>query len=91
MRYLPRADDDRTSVTQVAYSISRKVGNAVVRNQIRRRLRSLFDEMLAEHPETFSAAVVIVVPGAADLAYAELSEQVVMLMKKIEKSGESAR
>lgn len=75
----------------MAYSISRKVGNAVVRNRIRRRLRSLFDEVLAEQPETFSAAVVIVSPGAADLAYAELSEQVVVLMKKIEKSGESAR
>jgi len=29
----------------VAYAISRKVGNAVVRNRIRRRLRALFDEL----------------------------------------------
>jgi len=27
----------------VAYAISRKVGNAVARNRIRRRLRALFD------------------------------------------------
>ncbi len=76
---------------QVAYSISRKVGNAVVRNRIRRRLRSLFGDYVAKHPEAFSAAVVTVLPGAARLTYAELSEQVLMLMKKIEKSTESAR
>lgn len=29
----------------VAYAISRKVGNAVVRNQIRRRLRALVDDL----------------------------------------------
>jgi ribonuclease P protein component len=29
----------------VAYAISRKVGNAVVRNQIRRRLRALIDDL----------------------------------------------
>ena len=29
----------------VAYAISRRVGNAVVRNRIRRRLRALFDDL----------------------------------------------
>jgi ribonuclease P protein component len=29
----------------VAYAISRKVGSAVVRNRLRRRLRAAFDEM----------------------------------------------
>ena len=29
----------------VAYAISRQVGNAVVRNRIRRRLRALFDDL----------------------------------------------
>lgn len=91
IRYLPKVDGDRASVPQLAYSISRKVGNAVVRNRIRRRLRSLFGEVLAEQSEAFGAAVVIVLPGAADLTYAELSEQVVKLMLKIEKSTDSAR
>jgi ribonuclease P protein component len=33
------------TAVDVAFAISRKVGNAVVRNQIRRRLRALFDEL----------------------------------------------
>jgi ribonuclease P protein component len=33
------------SSVHVAYAISRKVGNAVVRNRIRRRLRALFDDL----------------------------------------------
>ena len=38
---VPASDDSQVAV---AYAISRKVGNAVVRNKIRRRLRALFDE-----------------------------------------------
>ena len=36
------AGDDGVNV---AYAISRKVGSAVVRNRLRRRLRAAFDEM----------------------------------------------
>lgn len=90
MRFLPVAEGDSSSVPQVAYSISRKVGNAVVRNRIRRRLRSLFAEVLAEQPEVLSAAVVVALPGAANCTYAELKEQVLKLMMKIEKSTDLA-
>jgi ribonuclease P protein component len=38
-------DGDSTGQVNVAFAISRKVGNAVERNLIRRRLRALFDEM----------------------------------------------
>lgn len=38
------ADPSGTSV-DVAYAISRRVGNAVVRNRIRRRLRALIDHL----------------------------------------------
>lgn len=35
---------DSGDCVNVAFAISRKVGNAVVRNRIRRRLRALIDE-----------------------------------------------
>ena len=73
--------------TQVAYSISRKVGSAVVRNRIRRRLRALFTEHLGvDESLPLSAALVIVLPGARERTYAELQGQVLELMKKVEKS-----
>ena len=74
---------------QLAYAISRKVGNAVVRNRIRRRLRAVFSQQVVEYPGVLGAGVVIVLPGAAERNYDELHEQVSMLMKKVEKSTDS--
>jgi ribonuclease P protein component len=39
------AQAGESPIVGVAYAISRKVGNAVVRNQIRRRLRALLDDL----------------------------------------------
>ena len=91
-RYLTRSSDLVVSpAPQVAYSISRKVGNAVVRNRIRRRLRSLFFDQFAEQSSiSISAAVVIVLPGARDRTFAELHDQVLELMKKVENSTKAA-
>lgn len=90
IRFLPQAESNPNSpAPQLAYAISRKVGNAVTRNRIRRRLRVLFANAVREHPEAVSAATVVVLPGAAHRSFAELEEQVVMLMKKIEKSMDS--
>lgn len=86
LRYLDTAGDVAAPIA-LAYSISRKVGGAVVRNRIRRRLRAIFAELLDESQEpSVGAAVVIVLPGAGDRSYAELKAQVLELMKKIEKS-----
>ena len=90
LRYLLVAEGDSDPpVPQLAYAISRKVGNAVVRNRIRRRLRAVFLHNVGEYPGVLSAGVVIVLPGARERNYAELQEQVSMLMKKIEKSTET--
>ncbi len=76
---------------RIAYSISRKVGNAVVRNRVRRRLKAVFSEIFeASAPPPVTSALVIVLPGAAGLDFAELKGQVLELMKKIEKSTESS-
>ena len=80
-------DSGQPYQTQVAYSISRKVGSAVVRNRIRRRLRSLLTEHLGvDGSPPLSAALVIVLPGARERTYAELEDQVLELMKKAKKS-----
>ncbi len=72
---------------RIAYSISRKVGNAVVRNRLRRRLKSIFSEYFDSATSLpVTSAVVIVLPGAARVTFVDLHGQVLELMKKIEKS-----
>ena len=84
LRFLP---GDGSTQPKVAYAISKKVGNAVVRNRVRRRLRALFSEQLGTKAVIpLSAGLVIALPGAADRTFADLQDQVVELMKKVEKS-----
>jgi ribonuclease P protein component len=54
----------------VAFAIGRKVGNAVVRNRIRRRLRTLLRESVPDLRP--GAWLVAVSPAAAGLTYGEL-------------------
>jgi len=85
LRYLPGTTGE---IPQIAYSISRKVGSAVTRNRIRRRLRALLSEHFntLETAPPVGAGVIIVLPGAADRTFTELHDQVQELMKKVEKS-----
>ena len=61
---------------RVAYGVGRKVGPAVVRNRIRRRLRSAAREIDRERNGLPSGAYLVTVrPDAARLDYAELRRQ----------------
>jgi ribonuclease P protein component len=61
---------------RVAYGIGRKVGPAVVRNSIRRRLRSAAREIDRSADGLPAGAYLVTVrPGAARLDYAELRSQ----------------
>lgn len=65
MAWLP---GDAGQPPRVAFAVGRRVGGAVVRNRIRRRLRSL----ARDTGLPAGAYLVAVAPGAADLPYAEL-------------------
>lgn len=65
--------------------VSRKVGNAVTRNRVRRRLREAFRARLAAGPTPASADVVVIArPEAAAADYAELKGA---LERALERSG----
>lgn len=90
LRYLPSSGES-TQRVQIAFSISRRVGNAVVRNRTRRRLRSAFVDSLGQYSDVLGAGVLIVLPHASERTYSELEMQVQTLLQKIEKSTDSTK
>jgi ribonuclease P protein component len=71
VRYVPPGEDRPEDVC-VAFAIGRTVGSAVVRNRVRRRLRSA----LAELEVPVGTWLVSVSPEAAALDYEHLSRDV---------------
>lgn len=72
--------DEVDGELRVAYSVSRKVGGAVVRNRCRRRLRAI----IAETTDNLSpgAYLVVVGPAVTGLTFAELKRRVVQTMDR---------
>ncbi|MDQ0190951.1 ribonuclease P protein component [Alicyclobacillus cycloheptanicus] len=67
---------------RAGFSVSKKVGNAVTRNLMKRRLRACFDEFqgaLADVPVDF---VVVCRPAASEATYQELLADLVKLLRK---------
>jgi ribonuclease P protein component len=78
--------EDSWSRSEVAYAISRRVGNAVVRNRTRRRLRAIISELAPFLPT--GAYVVRVGPEGPALDFNELK---VTMRQALEKATRSAR
>jgi ribonuclease P protein component len=75
---------DPNEPPRVAYTIGRRVGSAVVRNRVRRRLRMLVREAA---PALGSGAYLIGVgPAAALLPYEDLRTTLMKALKSIEKA-----
>lgn len=68
---------------RVAYTIGRRVGPAVVRNRLRRRLRMLM-RRAAPHLRP-GAYLIAAAPEAAALTYAELEDLVLRIVKSLDK------
>src|SRR3546814_18567527 len=68
----PRGDDD--AVPAVGFTVSKKVGGAVTRNRMKRRLRALARAALPESGIAGAAHVLIGRAGGHDIAFADLAD-----------------
>ncbi len=84
----PRGDGD--DVPGVGFTVSKKVGNAVTRNRMKRRLRALARAALPESGITGADHVLIGRPGGNDIAFAELGEHLDSALKRAAKKLASA-
>ena len=65
---------------QVGFSVSKKVGNAVTRNKVKRRLRECFRPHLGDVKN--GLYVIVARPSAANATFVQLQRQVEELLKK---------
>lgn len=69
------AEPGDPATVRIAFVTSRKVGNAVLRNRVRRRLRHAAWELVAAGARPHDV-ILIARPGAADCDYATLRAQI---------------
>jgi ribonuclease P protein component len=82
--YLERPDWDRS---EVAYAVNRKVGSAVQRNLLRRRMRAILAERAAELP--IGAYLVRSDPDGTRLDFHELKVAMSQALEKATNQGTS--
>ena len=87
MLHLAGADDPSSGRTlpQVGFVVSRAVGNAVVRNRVRRRLRHLVRDRLPELSVLIPGAVIVVraLPAAVGASYDELHGDLARCLERV--------
>ena len=82
----PPGSGDREAV-RVGFTASRKVGNAVVRNRAKRRLRAAAAEVLAREGRPGTDYVLIARAGTGDQRFADLVGDLEAALRQVEKRG----
>ena len=77
----PRGDGDQTM--RIGFTVTKKIGNAVVRNRMKRRFRALAREMLPEHGIAGADHVLIGRAGGIERDYASLAAELKRALKKL--------
>lgn len=82
---LVRQRGDGDDALGIGYTVSKKVGNAVARNRMKRRFRELARAALSESGIIGADHVLIGRPGANNMDFAELGEHLDSALKRAAK------
>jgi len=77
----PRGDDDPT--VRVGFTVTRKIGNAVVRNRMKRRFRALVRDTFADHAIPGADHVLIGRSSGIERDYAALAAELKRALAKL--------
>ena len=71
----------RSNDFKVGFSVTKKVGKAVVRNKVKRRLREIVSK-IQNNLLPYRTFIIVAKPTAKDVPFLELKEEVLALLKK---------
>jgi ribonuclease P protein component len=80
---LVRPRDDQDPTMRVGYTVTKKIGNAVVRNRMKRRFRALARETLPEFGISGADHVLIGRSGGIERDYASLAAELKRALKRL--------
>lgn len=76
------SDDTDSSVLKVGITVTKKIGNAVVRNRIKRRVRAYFRQFFMDELDGLMINV-IAIRDSSDISWRKFSSELNYLLQKI--------
>ena len=80
---LPGNQEDEPGRSRLGVTVSRRIGIAVARNRVKRRIREIFRTVIRDSLPAGTSMVVIARDGAATLAPAAISDELSMAARKL--------
>lgn len=80
---LPAAEPRQVGGLRVGFTATKKIGNAVMRNRARRRLRAAVSDVLKDANTTSADLVVVARQGTIKRPYADLKNDLVAALRRL--------